>query len=144
MAVQLLFGGTWVWSIDEAEVAAFIATNPIDGVVIHNSEKNVFQYYDDATQTMKNMEGSEYNEGFKIQADGLSGGTYTNAALIGAELLDVSLNGFGLWIDAGTGTPAAQKVNFDDTTGTLYFPQDLTGCWFRIIYKGATPIITIT
>jgi hypothetical protein len=144
MAVQLLFGGTWLWSIDATEAADFIASNPIDGTVIHNSDLNLLQYYDEATETLVSMEGSEYNEGFRIQGDGLSGTSYTNAALIGAELLDVSLNGFGLWIDAGTTTPAAQKVNFDSATGTLYFPQDLTGCWFRIIYKGPAEIIIPT
>lgn len=142
MAEELRFGSAYVWSVTDAEVADVLADNPINGYVVYNSDRRVFQRFDEATVSFVDMEGAEYAAGFKLQEDGLTGATYTNALLIGAELLSVMLNGFGMWIQAGTGTPPDQRINFDDTTGTIYFPMDLTGSWIHVLYKALTPTTT--
>jgi hypothetical protein len=60
--------------------------------------------------------------------------TVSDADLIGAQLLDLEVEGIGLQIIT-TGTPTGSQVKFDTLTGTLTFGTMLgAGSWVNALY----------
>jgi hypothetical protein len=64
-----------------------------------------------------------------------SGNSLQEAILINRDVLEVSVDGFGRSKIIAVGTPVDKEVKYDQTTGTLTFPESLSGEQVFVLYQ---------
>lgn len=74
----------------------------------------------------------------RLELIGNGSNSVSNATLIGREVLEVSVDGFGRSRIKTTGSPVGQEVIYDSAVGSLTFEQDLeTGTQIFVLYQNA-------
>ena len=66
-----------------------------------------------------------------------NGNSLSEPILIGREILEVSVDGFGRSKLLISGTPVDKEVLYDSISGTLTFPESLNGEQVFILYQDA-------
>ena len=133
--------GAAIPSLDTAEIAAWVASNPLDGDVVYDSDNSTLVAFDEATLSAIVLVGGGGMQTYSGYVKGYSGATYTNADLIDAEMVAVYLDNLLRYPVVSSPDPG-NEYSFDSTTGTIDIGTSLDGNDLYFIYKSLTAPIS--
>lgn len=123
-------------SLDAADIATWVASNPVDGSVVHDADNNTLLAFDDATATAVPIIGGKQQ--YSIFTKGYSGATFTTADLIDADMLMFLMDGLVRY-QVLSAPDSGNEFTFDNTTGTIDIGTNFDGNNLFFLYKSNTP-----
>ena len=140
MASRLLnILGMAVQSLDAADIATWVASNPIDGSIVHDADNNTLLRFDDSTATAAMILGSPTS--YKKHVKGYTGSSYVDADMVGGEVLLFMMDNVVRYEVASAPDPG-DEYTFDSSTGTISIGTNFDSNNLFFIYKSFKPPIS--
>ena len=140
MASFYTLGSQQFPSLDSAEIAAYEATNPLPGTVIHNAETGALMEFNDTAIAFMPITAEAKNTYTKYVRSH-TGATYTDTDLIDATIQLFLLDGLPRY-EVPSSPNAGSEFSFNDTTGSLSIGTNFDQNDLVIMYKSLTAPIT--
>jgi hypothetical protein len=136
MASRLLnILGRAVQSLDAADIATWVASNPVDGSVVHDADNNTLLRFDDATASAVAILGDKPT--WSKYAKAYTGTTYVDTELEGATILLFLMDGIVRYQVASAPAPG-DEFTFDPDTGTVDIGTNFDSNNLYFLYKSIT------
>ena len=113
-----IYGQASIQCLSTAELATFIASNPIDKSAVCDIDNQQLVYYDDDTQTLIPFVSSGGGTTYTKYVRAHTGANYSSADLIGSTVKLMLMDSLPRY-EVASSPDEGSEFSFDDTTGTI-------------------------